>query len=1064
MLPPVPNFSKYIDHPLEKDLSSNIKADKDRQEDYAAEVTVYRALENLEDNIVVLHSLDYTNRQLKLCKKDFNFDESRPNKVAGHCDFVAVGENYVVIIEVSNVRRDERKTTDKKLKRAFNRKKKQVERTKNLIENMLKHIDSKSDEADQSPFIKWYCAFLSLSSDCEHIFTEEQRSTIIFADSFHSFQEWWKENVTAHTADVSVTEKRMSALKGLLLGLWNIDTQNQVNLAGKCSLGSNIMKVDSQLRDAQITYGFRKPEDPENNNRDLVKAGPVFQGMGIQFLSKEQDHVFQSTEKFLWVNGPAGSGKTMLILGKAIKTAKAEAGKVAIFKNMCEERSRQMYQSTLDDSGIKYKTVSTEMKGSFLNSKDVDDLADNFARRVCFAFSSCDVVLFELIPVCQVTRKFGGLQVINKIITSIVKLMQSEDSQRQLTCFIDEEHCMLEGGLCDRGLITEVITQITPETANSNFSIWIFTDIVQAPHLTAPEMLPSSHPKIDRMMHTYGQLALSRNFRNAFDIKNLLAAIRETIMYSPEQKSRNFIRGPTPVIHLIKMAGQKSKLKVNKVVENEIDKIMDSGGIEASDIGFIGNSEQATGFLREKLSEKTKKSVPVCSIGDIYSAEWPAILFLMDLTDLGDQHHQTSHQLYLALSRARVHCSAVICSDTVTSYLRSMLQKLKKYAKIILYAEGEKRPLPSSEKSESTPTQGGLLPSEVEFSNLASPLEENRESSVSPEYSGSSKIDESIEYFFRMAVRKLNHRQEQKCSLPEIDDHDSLPLHCASRDGQLEEVKHLIMSGERVDKINEEGHTSLYYAIERGNVDLVRYLIGCKADVNHKDTKWMSPLLFAVQQDKVKIVRCLVESGANIDEKDAEWITPLCQSILQKNINEDIIRYFVECGANVNSKNIDGISPLNFAVLRENLEIVRLLVESGADVNSRDKEAFTPLMYAAYKKNLNIMRFLVESGVHVNCKSSEKALTHLHFAAALGYIDIVRFLVKSGEDVNSIYGDGFTPLHFAAEMGNIDIVKLLVESGSNVNSKNNEGLSPLHYAAQKKNLDIERYLIESGAI
>ena len=703
MLPPIPDCSKFIDQFPEEGLNSKNEDDKRRQEDYAAEVTVYRALQNLEENILVLHSLDYTNRQFKLFKRDFSFDESKPNKITGECDFVAVGENCVVIIEVSDVRRDEKKSTDKRLKKAFNAKKKQGERTKDLVENMLKYIESEGGIADTGLFIKWYCAFLSLSSDCEHIFTAEQRSNIIFEDSFSSLQTWWNENVTDKTEDrvsvtvrlegVSVTMKTgvtvsesetMAALKDLLLGLWNIDSQNQVSLE-KCSFGRNIMRVDRQLRDAQITYGFRKPDDPEYNNPNLIQADNVFQRMGIQFLSQEQDHVYQSKEKFLWVNGPAGSGKTILIIGKAIKTAQANEGKVVIFKNMSEERSRKMYQNSLEGSGIKYETISTDTEGHLSLSMDVDKIVHNFANSICFAFSSCDVALLELCPVYPVTQKFGGLQVINKIITSIVKLLRSKDIHIPLACFIDDEHCLLEDKLYDRERRIKEFIQITSET-NNNCSIFIFTDIAQSSDHMAPENEEFLRPVAGSMMNTYGPLTLSKNFRNTFEIACALEQIRETIVFSSMQLSGHFIRGPKLAIYYEKAPQLRSRpYYIIVQLKNEIRKISDSDDIGSPEIGFISNSLQASLLLVEILGQEKKQFGPVCDIKDIYSAEWPAILFLMDLTDLEDQHHKISHQLYLALSRARVYCSAVIYSntlDTENANLESMLEKLEQCATI----------------------------------------------------------------------------------------------------------------------------------------------------------------------------------------------------------------------------------------------------------------------------------------------------------------------------------------------------------------------------------------------
>ena len=1041
MLPPIPNCSKYIDQFPEEGLNSKNKADKERQEDYAAEVTVFRALESLEENIVVLHSLDYTNRQLKLFKNDFSFDESKPNKIAGECDFVAVGENCVIIIEVSDVKREDGKTTDKKLKKTFNGKKKQGERTKDLVENMLKYIDSEDEEADPGPFIKWYCAFLSLSSDCEHIFTEEQRSNIIFSDSFDSFQEWWKENVTAKTAGVSVIKKKMSVLADLLLGLWNIDTQNQVNLPGKCSFGSNIMKVDSQLKNAQITYGFRKPEDPEYNNPDLVEADDVFQGMGIQFLSNEQDHVFQSTEKFLWVNGPAGSGKTMLILGKSIKTAKSEEGKVVIFKNMSEERSRKLYQNSLDDSGIKYKTIDTNIGGSFSYDIDIEEIAVDIARGTCLALELCDVALLEFCneeshPIYHVTRKFGGLKLIEMIITSMVQMLKTKKIQGALSCFIDDEHCLLEDGLYDRMKSMEEFTHITSDT-NNNCLICVFTDIAQSSNHMASENVPSLLPKIDHMMHTYGQLALSRNFRNTFDIGNLLATIRETIMFSPEQQSGHFIRGPKPVIHFIKLTKKQLKLKVCEVAKSEIEKIIDSKDAKLSDLGFIGNNKHTMYHLKRQLFRKTGELVSFSHIADIYSAEWPAIVFLMDLTNLNDQYHKITHQLYLAVSRARVYCSVVILcnSGALTTNLESMLEKLEKYATVKRYSEGVER-LMKSERSESSDTD-------------------------------SSESSDRSEISLGESFRKHDWKQfisQGKVDLPDIDDQGTLSLHSAARDGNLGDVKRLISSGERLDTANKEGHTPLYYAVKQDNIDVVRCLIKSGADVNSKDSKWLSPLHHAVHQENLVVVQHLVKSGAKIDVKDAAGLTPICHALLQKKL--DTARYLVASGADVNDTNADGHTPLYYATRltgSDNLDFIRFLVESGADVNCREKTlGYVPLNNAIERGDIGCVKFLVDSGSNVHSKDM-CGMTPLHHASKHRSIDIASYLLECGADLYTKDLRGLTPMHYAVELWSLDDVQFWFDSGADVNTRDINGLTLLHYAAKERNLHFVRFLVESGA-
>ena len=1055
MFPPIPNCSKYIDQFPEEGLNSKNKADKDRQEDYAAEVTVYRALENLQEEIVVLHSLDYTNRQLKLFKKDFSFDGSKPNKVAGECDFVVVGENCVIIIEVSDVKRDEGKNTDKKLKKTFNGKKKQGERTKDLIENMLKYIDSKGDEAVQSPFIKWYCAFLSLSSDCEHIFTEEQRSNIIFSDSFGSFQEWWKENVTVKTTGISVSEMKITALTNLLLGLWNIDTQNQINVAGRCSFGSNIMKVDSQLKNAQITYGFRKPEDPEYNNPDLVEADDVFQGMGIKFLSKEQDLIFQSTEKFLWVNGPAGSGKTMLILGKAIKTAQAEEGKVVIFKNMSEERSRKMYQGSLHDSGIKYVSIDANIEDPLLHSTDVDKKACDFARRICHALTSCDVALFELCTVYQVTRNFGGLQMINKIITSVVQQLRSEDSQKPLACFIDDEHCLLVDRLYDRVKSIEQFTQITAETSN-NCSIWIFTDIAQSSDHMAPDNVHSLIPDTESMVQTYGPLTLSKNFRNTYDIACLLEQIRETIVFSSMQLLGHFIRGPKPVIQFVKAPELRSRRHVIEFVEGEIEKVIDSKDINSTDIGLIYNSEHAVSLLAKIFRRKNESLGPVCNIADVYSAEWPVTLFLMDLTDVQDQHHTISHQLYLALSRARVYCSVMIysyCSYTEHTHLESLLEKLEQYARVRQIISIEGLVLPEIGDQDDFPLHCAVRDGDLD---LAKRLISNGESvnerngnGLTPLYYTSHRIDLDVLRYLIESGANVNDRNKKGLT----------PLHYAVRHRNLQNVQLLVESGAEILIKDDEGLSPLYYAVQQESVDMVSYLVASAANSTKYSKEWLTPLHQAVIQGEYEVVRYLVEFAAE-NNYDIGSSSPLF--CIQLNENLDIVRYLAESGVDVNNGTSDGFTPLQEAVLKENIDIVRYLVESGAAVNNRTRDGLTPLQEAVQKKNIDIVRYLVESGADVNNRDN-KGLTPLHYAVQKKNIDIVRYLVESGAAVNNRTRDGLTPLQEAVQKKNIDIVRYLVESGADVNNRDNKGLTPLHYAVQKKNLDTLRYLVESGA-
>ena len=200
MFPPFPNNSKFIDKYPEQGTSNENISDQQKQENYEAEVNVYRALENLDIEAVVLHGLNYTNRQYALFIPEFQYDEKNPNRVTGECDFVVLGKGFVLIIEVSDIREDSSKSSNKGIRRTFNQKKKQGERTEKLVREMLKQFDG---NADNFPDIRWYFACPSLSKSAVK-YTEDEMSRIIFREEILPIHEgstpspfmlWWENNL-----------------------------------------------------------------------------------------------------------------------------------------------------------------------------------------------------------------------------------------------------------------------------------------------------------------------------------------------------------------------------------------------------------------------------------------------------------------------------------------------------------------------------------------------------------------------------------------------------------------------------------------------------------------------------------------------------------------------------------------------------------------------------------------------------------------------------------------------------------------------------------------------------
>ena len=1102
MLPPIPNCSKFIDKFPEEGCSEDNEKDKRKQEAYAAEVKVYRALESLEEDIVVLHSLRYTNRQLKLFKKDHQFDEDEPNKEAGECDFVAIGKNYIIIIEVSDVRIDNEITSNKRVKTAFKRKKKQAARTRELIEHIIKQVQSADNfEKGTLPLVKWYCAFLSLSSETEAQlnFEGEQKSNIIFSDSFgpsdtshdhkSSFHQWWGDNVTNAIAKDSFYDIQS---RYILLGLWNIDSQNKVNLEQRCSFGSNIMKIDSQLRDAEITYGFRNPKNPGYNNSNFVPADTVFKAIGIKYLSKEQEEVFKSEERFLWINGPAGSGKTLLILGKAIQAAKS-GEYVVIFTNGSGARSMENYNKAFTNADVKFNIIdwSKVNRGewSFRNQEK------NVARQIDLCIKDptdpCRIVILPSLFKSRYTpyNLYWGekesLEVIRNVISE-TRVFGGECAQWNF--FVDDEQLLLNDRCYDR---KQLRIQEIKELAREYCLIWVFSDITQSYNHTGQENFKSLLSSMDSLKETYSNPMLSLNLRNTFNIAILLKSlIRESTLISTKQKESHFIHGPVPVIHYLHSyknpEHRYSYFGIEDIIEKELDKIFDCEEITVSDIGFIQNFSgyEYEHWIHEIVRKKKDKGY--CSkfrtckcvneLEETYSAEWPAVVFLMDLEHIEDFDYKIVHQLYLGISRARVYFVAVLLSSRyrTRSYTIQILKKLEKYAKLIVYnhSSGEKTIGYKLNKPASHYEGECALQRAIEYGNLKNVLdviETGADINISTWYM-TSPLHYAIDKAKLEVVQFLvKHGADINYSSKSPRGYSSTPLSHAVKQGKQDIVQYLIESGADVNYGDLYKKTPLHFATE-GNLCIVEYLLKFGANVNSRDSNKETPLHWAVKNRNLDVVQYLVKSGADLNSSDSYEKTPLY--LAAKTGKLDIVQYLVQSGANFDYSTMKLHDPLHVAAEHGYLEIVCLLVESGFDVNfcsGYEYDMSTPLHIAAEKGNLEVAQYLVRSGADVNCGTSEMC-TPLHNAVRYqAPLELVKYLVESGANINSSTSDlKMTPIHFASEL---DIIRYLVESGADVNCKDSENSTPLHriiwfnryFLATAKTLDIMRYLVNSGA-
>lgn len=88
------------------------------------------------------------------------------------------------------------------------------------------------------------------------------------------------------------------------------------------------------------------------------------------------------------------------------------------------------------------------------------------------------------------------------------------------------------------------------------------------------------------------------------------------------------------------------------------------------------------------------------------------------------------------------------------------------------------------------------------------------------------------------------------------------PLHFATMNGNIDDVKHLVETGANVNEKGKNGFTPLHMAAFRGFEDIARFLISHGADVNIKGKDGITPLAIAIQTQHQEIADILKRAGA----------------------------------------------------------------------------------------------------------------------------------------------------------------------------------------------------------
>lgn len=315
----------------------------------------------------------------------------------------------------------------------------------------------------------------------------------------------------------------------------------------------------------------------------------------------------------------------------------------------------------------------------------------------------------------------------------------------------------------------------------------------------------------------------------------------------------------------------------------------------------------------------------------------------------------------------------------------------------------------------------------------------------------------------------------------------------AVREGNLEEVKKLIIEGASVNAANDSWGTALDIALRRDFKEIADFLIKQGSDVTRISKRTFG---LVVDHGSKELVELLLAHGVNVNVVLGYGRTALMIAACKS--NKEMIEFLIEHGADVNIAISEqcrdswdyisvGTTVLMKVVENGSLEITKLLLEHGADVNAVNKNGWSALTYAVNGGSKELVELLIAHGADINTdcnftsavknkemlaillnnkldvdKIAESAKA-LSAAVDCSNKEAVELLINHGANVNATTENGKTALIVAAENSNKEMLELLIKHGANINAADESGYTALMVAAKHNEKEITKFLVERGA-
>ena len=676
---------------------SGFEDEEKRQFDYEAEVKVYRALEKLEDNIIVLHGFEYTHHQYRLCntthvrKGCSDCKGKNAGNREGECDFLVICQGGFVVMEVKNMVNVEREVLEceegfhlctigedsqkptcasvsrqlEALKGTFLKSVSQRRKIAELIRCMGRNEKVLQFTAYPN-FSKTFRGDFNLSSD--------QEATIVFKEDLKNFRYWWHINVESCLSQTTPSTE-WEKLKKFLIAVWCTDKDSCDKL--QCSLGRRILDIDRKLREALITFQGKKGKRSINNPGVVEAPVDIKNLVGVKYLTTEQNRVLNSKEQLLWINGPAGTGKTILICAKILQLVQLNKDEnVVVFKVDWPGNCSNIYKTVLKRAHVGFREMNY-----FPHSPH--QLSEVLHQVNCTQEEQVIIVNLRLLT------NLGNL------ITMLSLIIMN------FHVFFDDIHKEVLNGTAEHyNAFVDKILELS-----SNRTVWLACDMVQISFLLKHADPINFTDVVSNKIPPKNMANLSMNLRNTCDLSKILSVIRGRYIelfgdsvagMFPKQSPGHYIHGPRTKVHLL---DKYDILTISTIIKTELDELSDCDGmLTGSNLAIIHDVMNKKDELYLRLTEMALEqssdasdTISCFRWPFSYSAEWPAIIALSKQSEGHFSIGIRLASLYLQISRARVYCSVIFYpgkeekSEKSSGTKFNLLDELKDHVHVLQY-------------------------------------------------------------------------------------------------------------------------------------------------------------------------------------------------------------------------------------------------------------------------------------------------------------------------------------------------------------------------------------------